>query len=136
MASITRQNIIDINIEISKRYNIPHSIINPSALDNISIKPDRVVFGQFTYNTIFLKSACLIEGIIRLHPFADGNKRTAFGIVNFYFDKNDLELDWSNVIQYAIQIAQNNSNDPDDIETLIVEIAEWLESNSNKLDKS
>ena len=35
---------------------------------------DSILNGQKLYNDIYEKSAVLFEGIIRLHPFIDGNK--------------------------------------------------------------
>ena len=44
-----------------------------------------------------------------------------------------MELIWSDdIIKYAIKIAKEDSNEPDDIEILIKEIADWLQLHSRK----
>ncbi|WOV93890.1 MAG: Fic family protein [Candidatus Nitrosoabyssus spongiisocia] len=44
-------------------------------LDSIVKRPNLKIDNEFMYDNIFLKASCILEGIIRWHPFADGNKR-------------------------------------------------------------
>jgi prophage maintenance system killer protein len=46
-------------------------------IQGIIEKPELLVNGKEKYDDIYKKPACLLEGIVRLHPFTDGNKRTA-----------------------------------------------------------
>ena len=133
--NIQRDDIILVNKQICTRYHKPHSIINDT-LDLISEKPDTILFGKHLYNTIYTKLACLIEGIIRMHPFADGNKRTAFGITSYYLRTVSKQLTWSDdIIIQAVKISANNNTDQCNIDTLIYSIANWLENNTTNINE-
>ena len=45
-------------------------------LEMIAVAADRSVFGVNIYKTVYQRAAALMQEIIRLHPFRDGNKRT------------------------------------------------------------
>jgi prophage maintenance system killer protein len=45
---------------------------------------DTDIFGTTLYEDEIKKRAALFEGIIRLHPFIDGNKRTALASLQQY----------------------------------------------------
>ena len=80
------------------------------------------------------KAACILEGICRLHPFTDGNKRTAFYSA-FAFLQNkgyhlDMKLAESSFIVYVASIKELNTEDQ--IDMLINEIADWLEHRIKK----
>ena len=46
--------------------------------------------GLELYPTATKKAAVLFEGIIRLHPFIDGNKRTALAVAQEFLVENNL----------------------------------------------
>lgn len=103
--------------------------INRNRVASISEKPFTVLYGQAMYDTIFRKAACLMEGIIRLHPFPDGNKRTAllathyFLYINKYYMVTPLDA-----VRFMVGVAQNKSRTDGEIDTLINDIAAWLQS--------
>lgn len=55
-----------------------HGIRYESGLYSAAARPWGSYFGVETFPSPYGKSAALMEGIIRNHPFVDGNKRTAF----------------------------------------------------------
>lgn len=87
----------------------------------------RLYTGFEPYDNIYLKAASLTEGIIRWHPFYDGNKRTALLTVQTYLEVNDIIITYPlGAIRYSVEIAKNENNDPRSTELLILEIAAWL----------
>ena len=50
---------------------------------------------SFGYGTsdVFLLAAAYAQGIVRNHPFVDGNKRTAFVVARVFLGINDVALD-------------------------------------------
>ena len=135
MTSITVEEIVETQLQIAKEFNIPPTVINHSSLALISAKPDALFYGKLMYNDIFKKAACLVEGIIRLHPFVDGNKRTSFGVADYFLKKHGYVLVLPpETTQYAVKIARNDSTNPSEIEMLIHDIAVWLKANSKRID--
>ena len=74
-----------------------------------------------------------MESIIRLHPFADGNKRTALMTAYYLLKFNNYRLVIPpNVIEFLTRIADNKNQSQDDIDALIIEIAKWLGKHSSR----
>jgi death-on-curing protein len=70
--------------------------------------PSRNIFGFEPFDTLYKKTAILMFEIIQLHPFVDGNKRTAF-LSGFAFLKvNDqiLEVSLEESVEMMIGIAE------------------------------
>jgi len=94
-------------------------------------KPFREVYGHKKYNTIYQQAACLMEGIIRFHPFPDGNKRTALLMTSLFMETNDVYLVVPiDVVRFMIKIADDDARDEECIDALICEISCWLEARS------
>lgn len=76
------------------RQQFPHGItegkIDEGKIKAIAEKPHMQLYGRVKYDTIHRKAACYLEGITRLHPFPDGNKRTATYCILFFAEKRPL----------------------------------------------
>jgi death-on-curing protein len=55
-----------------------HGIVNPVALESALLRPFSAFEAKNLFPDIWSKIAVLIHSLIAFHPFADGNKRTAF----------------------------------------------------------
>jgi len=92
------------------------------------------IYGHEKYTTPYQKAACILEGICRLHPFTDGNKRTAFYSAYAYLQSQGLYLDMklaeSSFIVYVASVKELTTED--EIDMLINEIADWLEHRIKK----
>lgn len=73
---------------------------------------------------IDLAAACT-AGIVRNHPFVDGNKRTAVTATAIFLELNHHRLTASNdeVLRFAVQMAGEQAE--------LEEIAAWLEAHSS-----
>lgn len=69
-----------------------HGIINPVALESALLRPFSSFEGQKHYPDIWQKVAVLIHSLIVFHPFADGNKRTAFVAADVIMKLNGYPL--------------------------------------------
>lgn len=72
------------------------------------------------------RAAFLLRGICQDHPFADGNKRTAFGVADAFLKRNGFQLVASpdDIIGFLLAVAQGKS-DP-------AGIAAWIEGHQKK----
>ena len=77
MIFLTTEQIVNFNKAIASIYSLDHGVIKPDVLESITETPQRFIFGQEIFPTIYDKSASILESIVSLHPFPDGNKRTS-----------------------------------------------------------
>ena len=83
------------------------------------------VFGKTFYPHILQKAAVLMHSIINLHPFVDGNKRTALLSTDFYLHWNGYDLTIPNdADDFTIAVAKGERN--------LNDILRWLERNSKR----
>lgn len=136
MVEISVEEIITLHDSVVKRFKITTGIINQSNLESIVKRPNLQINGEHIYKDVFSKAASILEGIIRWHPFADGNKRTAL-LATLYFLK--LEGYGTAVplsaVRYTVKIAKNDATDEKNTRKLIKEIANWLNNHSAKTKK-
>lgn len=133
MVELSVEEIIRLHDSVIERFKITHGIINQSNLESVVKRPQLQVNGEYIYKDVFSKAASLLEGMIRWHPFADGNKRTAL-LTTLYFLK--LEGYGTAVplsaVRYTVKIAKNEKNDEQSTKKLIQEISNWLNNHSAK----
>ncbi len=123
--------IIYIHAELSKRHNIALGFRDEHIINSIIYKMDNKINAQELYPDDYLKAACLFEGIIRLHPFIDGNKRTALASTQEYLlEKSIVFVIPLSATGFAVKVAKNNRLDQEIIENLIKNISEWLKYRS------
>ncbi|GAB3934025.1 type II toxin-antitoxin system death-on-curing family toxin [Mucilaginibacter myungsuensis] len=82
---------------------------------------------QELYSTGIDKAASILESIIINHPFVDGNKRTAYGLMQLVLADYQLTVEVSEEEQYTFVIAASMG------EIRYNEIKTWLEANTTKL---
>jgi death-on-curing protein len=61
------------------------------ALESAVAQP-RATFAEDLYPTLHEKAAALAFGIVKNHPFVDGNKRTGHAAMEVFLVRNDHEL--------------------------------------------
>ena len=102
-------------------------------VDMIADRPDTELFGIQPYDTVFLKAASLVEGILRLHPFVDGNKRTALMTATVYLHRNGYDLNVSESdIGLIASVAGNENTDSESVDKLVRRVSRWLTESSTR----
>jgi death-on-curing protein len=78
--------------------------------------PQHTMFGQDLYPDIDAKAAVLVFGIIKNHPFVDGNKRTGLFALFEFLERNGLTINApaDDLYQFTINIA-TSTLDKDEI---------------------
>jgi death-on-curing protein len=76
-------------------------------LDAIAARPNQIIYGHIPFDNTFMKCASLLEGIIRWHPFTDGNKRTGLLTAISYLEINGYMLATPlDAIAFAVSVAE------------------------------
>jgi len=133
MIELSADEIIQIHDKVVTRFKITPGVINKSNLASIVERPNIIIDNKEMYPDVYSKAASLLEGIIRWHPFADGNKRTAL-LVMIYFLKLEgygMALPLS-AIRYSVKIAKERQIDESNTKKLIKDISIWIEQHSGK----
>lgn len=127
MTGLALEDVINIHEAIQRRFNISRGIKNLGLLESIIQRPNFNPYTHVPFPNIYAKCASLLEGIIKWHPFIDGNKRTALVTAYAYMHKNEYKivLPFSSV-RFSVLVAQDRKN--------IDEITKWVRSLSAKKD--
>lgn len=134
MIWLTVEELLCLHKVVRERYpdTVSKGRINRGRLADIAEKPFAELYGQVVYDTIFKQAACLMEGIIRLHPFPDGNKRTALLATHFFLARNKhymvVPLD---AVRFMVEVAQDEARADGEIDQLIDRIAAWLQERTS-----
>src|SRR6266550_2439460 len=66
-----------------ERYGGAPGVRDPGALESALHRPQTGY-----YDTIIHEAAALLESLVQIHPFVDGNKRVAFAVVDVFLRIN------------------------------------------------
>ena len=90
-------------------------------LDSALVRAQTRLYGQDAYPTLSLKAAAIVHSVINNHPMVDGNKRSAWVILNFFLVSNSRHLSATQQegYEFIMSIAEKRME--------LEEIADWLE---------
>lgn len=110
-----------------KNHGGSSGIRDMGMLESAVNRPFATYSGNDLYQDIFMKSAALIQSIVKNHPFLDANKRTAFASSYTLLKLNSLEIIAKEkmVVKFMQEVANKNLS--------VDEISLWLKSRSRKI---
>ena len=119
---LTRQMVLAIHAEAVRRFGGLSGTRDDALLESALERPRN----RFHYNpdsTLFELAASLGLGLIKNHPFNDGNKRTGLLAMRAFLFLNHYQLDPSEAdeVETMVRVAEGSVS-----ETML---AEWLERN-------
>ena len=130
MRYLTIDELVYINEQVTQDSKI-HTIVDGKRkvrdmglLEAAVGRPMTTVFGEDAYPTPQEKAAALLHSLVRNHPFADGNKRTATVAALFMLQVNGLCVAWDAVqaLAYLVEMAEG--------EREVSSFAAWLPTKS------
>ncbi|MEM3875401.1 MAG: type II toxin-antitoxin system death-on-curing family toxin [Candidatus Bathyarchaeia archaeon] len=123
---MTFEEILEIHNEILKNTGGEAGILFIGNLKLCVESPQRNEFGYEPCSTIYQKAASLLYEINKLHPFVDGNKRTAYSATSTFLDLNGFELkaEISEAVNLLLNIAKCSMN--------FDEVTNWLQNHIKK----
>ena len=92
-------------------------------LESALAQPQATFFGEYLHATIYEQAAAYLYHIAKNHPFIDGNKRTAFAVMDTFLRINGYILNTDNEETYilVLKVAEGSIDKK--------EIAQYLEQN-------
>lgn len=112
--NLTKDDLIKTHQIVQKRFSVVSGIRQIGLLDSIAKRPEQRISGRISYSTIYTKAASIMEGIIRMHPFADGNKRTGLLATYIYLVINGYVCIYPlHSVRKSVMIAKEQGRDQD-----------------------
>ena len=107
--------------QLIERYGGAPGIRDVGALESALHRPQTGY-----YDTIIHEAAALLESLVQNHPFIDGNKRTAFAVVDVFLRINGHAISASSEAVYNnfIKLLEQGAFDMEHLVPWLEEIAE------------
>lgn len=120
MTCLTPEQALFIHYRLIEETGGRHGIRDLELLLSALARPNATFDGKDLYQDIFMKTAALMHGIIKNHPFVDGNKRTAITVSSIFLLRNGYMPETSNraLEQFTLKVASKDIS--------IKEISGWL----------
>ena len=124
MKTITKEQLIRIHSRLIAETGGIDGVRDENLLDSALNAPFQIFGGVELYSDIRQKAARLGYGIIKNHPFLDGNKRIGANSMLLFLALNDIRLCYSQneLVNVILSVADGSA----DVDTLI----EWITSYS------
>lgn len=125
MKFIHKETILAIHEMLIAEHGGLSGVRDSSLLESALERPKN----KFYYNphiTIYECAASYAYGIVKNHPFADGNKRTGAVSMALFLKKNgfDITMSEKEMVLYILALAEGSKSEQ--------EIADWLKKNTKK----
>ena len=125
----TIQDIYAFHTQLEEAFILSSGVRDENLLASAVNTPFQTFMGNDLYPSIYDKAAQLCYGIVKNHPFTDGNKRTALHSMYVYLIINgfDITASQQEVEDLIINVAAGKMTN--------VELTQWLRENTIQLDK-
>lgn len=125
----TIQDIYELHDQLEEAFILSSGVRDENLLASAVNTPFQTFMGNDLYPSIYDKAAQLCYGIVKNHPFTDGNKRTALHSMYVYLIINgfDITATQQEVEDLIINVAAGKMTN--------TELVQWLRENTIKIDK-
>lgn len=115
MKTLTRRQVLLLHEQLLENFGGTSGIRDEGLLDSALAAPFQTFGGQYLYPSVPAKAAQLGFGLIRNHPFLDGNKRIGAHILLVFLALNGVELDYSQqqLADVILSVAASRANAED-----------------------
>lgn len=123
---LSKSLVLKIHHRQVEKFGGTAGVRDEGLLESALAQPQATFFGEYLHPTIYEQAAAYLYHIARNHPFIDGNKRTAFAVMDTFLRINGYILNTDDEETYilVLKVAQGSSNKK--------EIAQYLEQNTVK----
>jgi death-on-curing protein len=118
---VTTADALFFHKQLIERYGGAPGIRDVGALESALHRPQTGY-----YDTIIHEAAALLESLVQNHPFIDGNKRTAFAVVDVFLRINGhtITADSEAVYDKYMKLLDQGTFDMEHLVPWLAEIAE------------
>lgn len=118
---VTTADALFFHKQLIERYGGAPAIRDVGALESALHRPQTGY-----YDTVIHEAAALLESLVQNHPFIDGNKRTAFAVVDVFLRINGYAITAHSEVVYDkfIALLDQGAFDMEHLVPWLEEIAE------------
>lgn len=126
MIYLTQNQVLKLHDKIINEFGGIHGIRNEASLQSALANPLQTFVGLDLYPSVFDKAVQLCFGIIKNHPFLDGNKRLGLHLMLILVHINGLKIDIAHdeLIDIIFKVADGTFNRQDFSQVLKEKIKE------------
>ena len=126
MIYLNQNQVLKLHDKIIKEFGGIHGIRNEALLQSALANPLQTFAGLDLYPSVFDKAVQLCFGIIKNHPFLDGNKRLGLHLMLVLIHINGLKIDIAHdeLIDIIFKVADGTFNRQDFLQALKEKIKE------------
>ncbi len=120
---LSKSTVLKIHHRQVEKFGGTAGVRDEGLLESALAQPQATFFGEYLHVTIYEQAAAYLYHIAKNHPFIDGNKRTAFAVMDTFLRINNYVLNTNNQETYTLvlQVAEGSIDKK--------EIANYLEQN-------
>ncbi|MGM9937240.1 MAG: type II toxin-antitoxin system death-on-curing family toxin [Candidatus Ornithomonoglobus sp.] len=113
MKILTKQQVLLLHSQLIDSFGGSDSVRDAALLDSAINTPFQTYGGKELYPTLLDKAARLCFGLVRNHPFVDGNKRIGTHAMLVFLAINNIELEYTDdeLINLILSVASGIKND-------------------------
>ncbi|MBC7972712.1 MAG: type II toxin-antitoxin system death-on-curing family toxin [Verrucomicrobia bacterium] len=89
---ISISETLDIHTRQLKKFGGSSGIRDEGLLESALAQPQATFSGEFLHTTLYEQAAAYLYHLAKNHPFLDGNKRTAFAVMDTFLRVNGYRL--------------------------------------------
>lgn len=110
MRRLTKEQVLRLHSDLIDEFGGTHGIRDDGLLESSLFAPFQTFDGQDLYPTLIEKAGRLGYGLIKNHPFVDGNKRIGVHTMLVFLAVNDIKLSYrdEDLIQVALDVASGS----------------------------
>lgn len=124
---LSGREIVEVHDKIIEEYGGTPGILNEGSIDIAAQAPALLLYGYEPYQGLSKKAATLFSEINKLHPFIDGNKRTAYLSAEAFLMLNGYRI--SADPDQAVTISLDSASCTADIDSA----AKWVSKHLRRL---
>ena len=126
MIKLSKKQILLLHENLIQKFGGIAGIRDENLLDSAIETPFQTFFLKDLYPTLIEKAARLAYGLIKNHPFLDGNKRIGAFAMETFLKVNNCKLNCSNaeLIEIILGVADNSIT--------YEKFLKWLEAHTNE----
>ena len=126
MIYLNQNQVLKLHDKIINKFGGIHGIRNDALLQSALANPLQTFAGLDLYPSVFDKAVQLCFGIIKNHPFLDGNKRLGLHLMLVLIHINGLKIDIAHdeLIDIIFKVADGTFNRQDFLQALKEKIKE------------
>lgn len=127
MIYLTTEQALFLHDRLVEETGGMHGVRDLGGLESALARPQAAFGGTEFYPDLMMKAAVLMDGIIRNHPFVDGNKRSGIATAALFLQVNGYRLTATNTELEAFTLRVTTTK-PD-----LAEMAAWFRTNTTRI---